>query len=37
MFQPSIPVIFDGDRKTYAVLELDGTLNQTPDFDIREG
>jgi hypothetical protein len=37
MFQPLIPVIFDGDRKTYAVLELDGTLNEKPDFDIREG
>ncbi|WP_159015693.1 hypothetical protein [Cognatiluteimonas profundi] len=36
MFQPSIPVIVDGDRRTYAVLELDGTLNENPGFDIRE-
>lgn len=36
MFQPSIPVIFDGDRRTYAALELDGTLNENPGFDIRE-
>jgi hypothetical protein len=35
LFQPSIPVVFDGDRKTYAVLEPDGSLNQAPSFDIR--
>lgn len=35
MFQPSIPVIFDADRKTYAVLEADGTLNEYPGFEIR--
>ncbi len=35
MFQPSVPVVFDGDRKTYAVLEADGTLNEHPPFDIR--
>ena len=35
LFQPSIPVVFDGDRKTYAVLEADGTLNQHPPFEIR--
>ncbi|HWS78629.1 MAG TPA: hypothetical protein VN205_09700 [Thermomonas sp.] len=35
IFQPSIPVVFDGDRKTYAVLEADGTLNEHPPFDIR--
>ena len=37
MFQPSIPVVFDGDRKHYAVLEPDGTLNEHPAFTIREG
>lgn len=36
MFQPSIPVVFDGDRKHYAVLEPDGTLNEHPAFNIRE-
>ncbi len=35
LFQPSIPVIFDGDRKAYAMLEPDGTLSQDPGFDIR--
>ncbi|MDQ3038843.1 MAG: hypothetical protein M3Q51_02750, partial [Pseudomonadota bacterium] len=30
MFQPSIPVVFDGDRKTFAILEVDGTLNEHP-------
>lgn len=35
IFQPSIPVVFDGDRKTFAILEPDGTLNEHPSFDIR--
>lgn len=35
IFQPSIPVVFDSDRKTYAVLEADGTLNEHPPFEIR--
>ena len=35
LFQPSIPVVFDGDRKTFAILEPDGTLNEHPPFDIR--
>jgi len=35
IFQPSIPVVFDADRKTYAVLEADGTLNEHPLFEIR--
>lgn len=35
IFQPSVPVVFDGDRKSYAVLEPDGTLNEHPPFDIR--
>ena len=34
-FQPSVAVVFDGDRKHFAVLELDGTLNEAPDFEIR--
>ena len=36
LFQPSIPIIFDGDRKTFAVLEPDGTLNEHPPFKIRD-
>ena len=35
LFQASIPVVFDGDRSTYAVLEADGKLNEHPPFDIR--
>jgi hypothetical protein len=37
LFEPSIPVVFDGDRKTFAVLEADGTLNEQPGFEIRQG
>ena len=37
LFQASIPIVFDGDRRTYAVLEVDGTLNEKPGFDIRDG
>ena len=36
MFQDAIPVVFDGDRKKYAVLEPDGTLNENPPFKIRD-
>lgn len=35
-FQPPIAVIFDGDRKHFAVLELDGILNENPGFEIRQ-
>jgi hypothetical protein len=34
-FQPSVAVVFDGDRKHFAVLEPDGTLNESPGFEIR--
>jgi len=34
-FQPAVAVIFDGDRKNFAVLEPDGTLNEHPDLNIR--
>jgi hypothetical protein len=36
-FQPPIAVVFDGDRKKFAVLELDGRLNENPSFEIRQG
>jgi hypothetical protein len=36
LFQPSIPVVVDGDRRRHAVLEIDGSLNESPGFDIRE-
>jgi len=34
-FQEPIAVIFDGDRKKFAVLEPDGALNESPDFEVR--
>jgi len=34
-FEPPVPVVFDGDRKKFAVLEQDGTLNEHPTIDIR--
>ena len=36
-FQPPVAVVFDGDRKKFAVLEMDGTLNENPGFEIRQG
>ena len=36
LFQAPIPIVFDGDRKTFAVLEADGTLNENPGFVIRQ-
>lgn len=35
LFKPIIPIIFDGDRKTWGVLEEDGSLNENPGFTIR--
>jgi len=35
LFQPLIPVLRDPDRKHYAILEVDGTLNEHPPFVIR--
>ena len=35
MFQASVPVLYDPDRKGYACLEPDGTLNEHPPFRIR--
>ena len=34
-FQEPIAVIFDGDRKQFAVLLPNGELDETPNFDIR--
>lgn len=36
MFQQPIPVVFDSDRKNYAVLNPDGTLDENPGFNIRK-
>ena len=35
LFETPIPVVFDGDRKKFAVLEPSGKLNENPGFDIR--
>ena len=34
-FGAPVAVIFDGDRKKFAILEVDGSLNENPGFDIR--
>ena len=34
-FMEAIPVVFDGDRKSYAVIQPDGSLDENPGFDIR--
>ena len=34
-FMEAIPVVFDADRKTFAVIKPDGTLDENPGFDIR--
>jgi hypothetical protein len=36
MFQQPVPVVFDSDRKHFAVLNADGTLDEAPGFDIRK-
>lgn len=33
--QRGIPVVFDADRKKFAILEPDGRINENPGFDIR--
>ena len=35
LFQGSVAVLYDPDRKGYACLESDGTLNERPTFRIR--
>jgi hypothetical protein len=34
-FQPCVAVVLDGERKNFAVLEADGTLNENPGIKIR--
>ena len=36
MFQQPVPVVFDSDRRNYAVLQPDGTLDENPGFNIRK-
>ena len=35
MFQDIVPVVFDPDRRSHAVIRADGTLDENPGFDIR--
>jgi hypothetical protein len=35
LFQPAIPILFDPDRRHFAIIEDDGTLNEHPPFTIR--
>jgi hypothetical protein len=36
MFKDPIPVVFDSDRRHFAILKADGTLDENPGFDIRK-
>ena len=36
VFQDPIPVVFDGDRKSYCILKPDGTLEENPNIKIRD-
>lgn len=35
LFQPPIPVVFDRKRERFAVVEVDGNINESPGFRIR--
>lgn len=35
LFQDAVPIVFDGDRKTFAIIETNGALNQNPPFKLR--
>lgn len=35
-FQDPVPVVFDGDRRSFAVLRPDGSLDEKPGFEIRD-
>jgi hypothetical protein len=35
-FEEPVAIVMDGDRKSFAVLELDGTLNESPGLTIRQ-
>lgn len=34
-FQPKVAVVFDGDRKSFAIIEADGSLNEKNELNIR--
>ena len=35
LFQAAVPIVLDGDRTSYAVIEENGELNEHPPFKIR--
>ena len=35
LFQAAVPIVLDGDRVSYAVIEENGELNEHPPFKIR--
>lgn len=35
-FEAPVAIVMDGDRRSFAVLELDGTLNENPGLAIRQ-
>lgn len=36
LFQPMLPVVFDPDHKKFAVIEGDGSLNETIALNVRD-
>ncbi|WP_052107851.1 hypothetical protein [Aerolutibacter daejeonensis] len=36
LFQDAIPVVVDGDRKSFAVLTPEGELDKSPGFNFRQ-
>jgi len=36
MFRDPVPVVFDRDRERWAVLEPDGSINESPGFQLRD-
>jgi hypothetical protein len=35
LFQSAVPIVLDGDRKNFAVIEENGALNEKPPFKLR--
>lgn len=34
-FQDLVPIVVDGDRKSFSILKVDGTLEDNPDIRLR--
>lgn len=35
LFQDAVPIVLDGNRKDFAIIEPNGALNQKPPFKLR--